>query len=216
MKKENLRAERKFFPSFELKLSAPMAVKFAVESLSIVLLASVDEFGFALALGLFCGFVYARQNIVALAPAFIIACVVFSLNWWTLLFAVTPIVTLFLLYLIFYRLRKNVPLWSVAASAAVGMIPYIVVNAVLNGAYIHVALALLIALVSVFVAGITAYAALVRGFCGHVSVEELIAGGVCVAAFGYALSAADLWGLSRYTSPRALPCCCPRNVSSRI
>lgn len=189
-----MKAERKFFPTFELKLSASAAVKFAVESLSIVLMASVDEFGFAFALALFCGFVYARQNIVALAPAFIIACLVFSLGWWTLLYAASPIVTLFALYFIFFRLRRNVPLWAVAIAAIAGMIPYVVCNSVFYGAYVRSAVAALIALVGIFVSGIASYAALVRGNLKFVSVDELIAGGMLTVAFGYALSGADLWG----------------------
>lgn len=194
MKKGMLKADRKYFPTFELKLSASAAIKFAVESLSLVLMASVKEFGFALALGLFCGYVFARQNIVALAPAFIASCVIFALDWWTLLFAATPIIALFLLYFIYFKLKRNVPLWAVALAAAIGSTPYVAVNAAIYGAYLHVAVALLIAVVAVFVAGIACYAVLVRGFSRYMSVEECIAGGVAVAAFGYALSGADFWG----------------------
>lgn len=194
MKKGTLKAERKIFPSFEFKFSAAAAVKFGIECLAIALMASVNEFGFALALALFCGFVFARQNIAMLAPAFVIACCVFSLNWWTLLFAATPVATLFALYFVFFKLRRNVPLWSVALAALVGYVPYIVVNCALYGAYVHVAVAALILLVGVFVAGAACYAALVRGFAGQLCVDELIAGGVLVAAFGYALSGADFWG----------------------
>lgn len=190
-----MKAERKFFPTFEFKFSASAAIKFGIECLCLALMASVNEFGFAFALALFCGFVFARQNIAMLAPAFVISCLVFSLNWWTLLFCVMPIAALFALYFIFFKLRRNVPLWSVALSALVGFVPYIVVNSVLYGAYIHAILAALILLVGVFVSGIAAYAVLVRGLAGQVSVDELIAGGVLVAAFGYALSGADFWGL---------------------
>ncbi len=188
-----MKAERKFFPTFEHKLTPSAAVKFGIEWICLVLMASVDDFGFSFALALFCGFVYARQNIIALAPAFIVACCVFSLSLWTLLFSVCPMIALVVLYFVYFKLKRNVPLTAVALTAVGGMIPYIAVNCVLYGAYFQVAIAALIALVGTFVAGIVAYALLVRGF-GRMSVDELIAGGVATMAFGYALSGADFWG----------------------
>ena len=77
------------------------------ECLAIFLFASVKDFGFALSLALLCGLVFARQNVVAIAPCFIVANCVFALDWWTLLFAVTPIVLLFALYAVVFALRKN-------------------------------------------------------------------------------------------------------------
>lgn len=179
---------------FELKFSAAAAIKFGIECLCLALMASVDDFGFALCLALFCGFVYARQNIAMLAPAFIIACCVFALNWWTLLFAVAPIIALFLLYMIYFKLKRNVPLWAVALAAAVGMIPYIAVSAALFGTTAQAIVSLPIALVGIFVCGISSYALLVRGVLKYVGIEELIAGGVLVAAFGYALGGLNFWG----------------------
>ncbi len=186
-------AERKFFPMFENKLTPSAAVKFGIEWLCLVLMASVDDFGFSFALALFCGFVFARQNIIALAPAFVVACCVFYLSWWTLLFSVCPIIALIVLYFVYFKLRRNVPLWAVALAAVVGMIPYIAVNCALYGEYFLAAIAVLIALVGIFVAGIASYALLVRG-SGRMSVDEHIALGVLTVALGYALSGADFWG----------------------
>lgn len=77
MKNQVLRANRKAFPSFDLRLSAKTAVNFVAECLAIFLFASVKDFGFALSLALLCGLVFARQNVVAIAPCFIVAnCVV--------------------------------------------------------------------------------------------------------------------------------------------
>ncbi len=180
-------AQRKFFPSFELKLTPKAAIKFAAECLTLFLFASVKEFGFPLALALFCGYVYARQNILALAPAFIIASCVFMLSWWTLLYAVTPILLLVGLYFLFFKLKRNVPLWAVAVTALVGMIPYIVCECVFFGAYFSKAVGALIAVVFTFCAGIAAYAALVRGLSGSATVDEYICGGVLLAAAGFAL-----------------------------
>ena len=109
MKTFALRAERKYFPSFSLKLSPKSIVPFVTECLLLFLFASVDKFGFALALGLFSGLVYARQNILVVAPCYILACFLFTLAWQTLLFALAPVAVLVGVYAVFFKLRKNVP-----------------------------------------------------------------------------------------------------------
>ncbi|MDE6302697.1 MAG: hypothetical protein K2M36_03820, partial [Clostridia bacterium] len=198
MKTRTLRAERKFFPSFDLKLSPVTAVKFVAECLCLFLVASVNEFGFALALALFCGFVYARQNIIAIAPAFIVACCVFMPSWWTLLYTVIPVGLLVALYAIYIHWRKNVPLWAVALTALVGMIPYIVCGCEFDGAYFKAAVSALIAVVMVFCCGITAYAVFVRGYLHKATVDELICSGLLAVVAGYALGGVQIYGFSLF------------------
>ena len=198
MKTRTLRAERKFFPSFDLKLSPRTAVKFVAECLCLFLVASVNEFGFALALALFCGLVYARQNIIAIAPAFIVACCVFTPSWWTLLYTVCPVGLLVALYAVYIRWRKNVPLWAVALTALVGMIPYIVCGCEFDGAYFRVAVSALIAVVMVFCCGITAYAVFVRGYLHKATVDELICSGLLAVVAGYALGGVQIYGFSLF------------------
>ncbi|MEG1529644.1 MAG: hypothetical protein RR405_04735, partial [Clostridia bacterium] len=60
-------ARRKFSarsvrPAFEMKFSVRAMVEFVAESLLIFLLASVPKVGGALALGLFSGLVFSKQN----------------------------------------------------------------------------------------------------------------------------------------------------------
>lgn len=193
MKSRTLRAERKFFPSFDLKLSPRTAVKFVAECLCLFLVASVDEFGYALALALFCGFVYARQNIIAIAPAYIVACCVFVPSWWTLLYAASPVLTLVSLYAIYVKLKRNVPLWAVALSAVVGMTPYIACNCLFYGAYFTVAVCTLVAVIMVFCCGITAYAIFVRGYLHKATVDELICSGMLTVVAGYALCGVQIY-----------------------
>lgn len=196
MKTKTVRAERKFFPSFDLKLSPKTAIKFVAECLVLFLVASVNEFGFALALALFCGFVYARQNIVAIAPAYVLACCVFNLSWWTLLYAVTPVAVLFALYAVFFKLRRNVPMWAVAVCAVIGMIPYIVCGCVFDSAYFTVAVSALITLVMTFCCSITAYAVFVRGYMHRATVDEHICAGLLAVLAGYALSGVRVYDFS--------------------
>ncbi len=187
MKNYALKAERKVFPSFQLGLNPKSAILFVVESLLIFLFASVQDFGFALCLGLFSALCYARQNILALAPCFIAACCVFSLEWWTLLYAVSPVVVLTFLYLIFFAKKKNVPLGAVAIATLIGSTPFVVCNALFNAQYMRVALCALISLVFTFCAGIVAYAVLVRKTPNRSTVDEMICGGIFAAVFAYAL-----------------------------
>jgi len=195
MKQRAMRAERKFFPTFDFKLSASTAVKFIAEALLLFLVASVPDFGFALALALFCGLVYAKQNVIALAPVFIVACCVFMLSWWTLLYAAVPVLTLVALYAVFSRLKRNVPLWAAALTAAFGMIPYAVCTCVFSGAYFLVAVNVFLAVVLSFCCGITAYAIFVRGYVHSVTVDELICSGILLVVFGYALAGVKVYGL---------------------
>lgn len=192
MKLHTLRAERKFFPSFDLKLSPKTAISFTAEVLCMFLLASVPQFGFALALALFCGLAYARQNILAVAPAFILACCVFMLDWWTLLYTVVPVAVLFALYAVFFKLKRNVPLWTVALCALVGMLPYIVCTCVFHKAYFAVAVGVCLALVMTFCCGVTAYAVFVRGYLHKATVDELICAGMSAVVIGYALGGAAI------------------------
>ncbi len=164
------------------------------ECLALFLFASVPHFGYALALALFCGLVYARQNILAIAPAFTVACCVFDLRWWSLLNCAAPIILLIGLYLVCFKLRRNVPIWAVALTAAAGMLPYIAVGCALYGDYVTVAVATLIAAVMTFCCSIAAYALLVRGSLKSLAIDELIAGGVAVVAASYALGGVQAYG----------------------
>lgn len=198
MKTRTLRAERKFFPTFDLRLTSKTAVKFAAEALCIFLVASVPEFGFSLALALFCGLAYARQNILAIAPAFILASCVFMLSWWTLLYAAVPVLLLFSLYAVFFKLKRNVPLWAVALTALAGMIPYAVCSCVFDGAYFAVAVSAALALVMTFACGVVAYAVFVRGYAHKSTVDELICAGLLITVAGYALGGVSAYQFGFY------------------
>jgi len=198
MKTRVLRAERKFFPTFDLKLSKGAAIRFVSECLALFLLASIGEFGFAFALALFCGLVYARQNILIIAPVYILACCVFALDWWMLLYSVSPVLLLTVMYAIYLKFKRNVPLWAVAICAVAGMTPYIVCGCVFDQAYVSVAVSALIAVVLTFCCGITAYAVFVRGYLHRATVDELICAGVLTAVAGYALRGVTVYEFSLF------------------
>ncbi len=189
-----LRAERKYFPSFNLKFSPRAALPFVAECLLLFLFASVDKFGFALALGLFCGLVYARQNIFLIAPSYVLACFVFVLDWKMLLFALAPVVILVLVYAVFFKLKRNVPVWAVALGALVGMIPYATCGIIFDGDFLTIGLSVTIAVAGVFCCSIVAYATLIRRFAGSATIDELMCLGLLAVACGYALCRVGVYG----------------------
>ena len=205
MKNHSLTVKRKVFPSFDLKMSAKTAVAFAFEGLAIFLFASVPSFGFALSLALCCALVFARQNVLAVSPCFVVASVVFSPDWRTLLYAIAPVILLIALYAIFFKIRKNVPLWSVALCALVGMIPYVVCGCLLCGDYLKFGLCALFAVAGTFCFGICAYAVFVRSVLHKATVDELICGGITLAVTGYALC--GVGGLGFYAYGAVLAFC---------
>lgn len=194
MKSFVLKADRKFFPAFNFKLSPSSALPFVLECLLMFLFASVDKFGFALALALFCGLAYARQNILLVAPCFIAAVFVFTMDWQYILFALSPTILLAVVYFVFFKLRRNVPVWAVGLSAVVGMTPYIVVGILFSNDYLGIAVSVLVALVGTFCCAISAYAVFVRKVFGKATVDELICSGFVVVAFGYALAKINVYG----------------------
>lgn len=196
--KRSVASVRNYFPSFGLKLSKKAAASFVVESLLLFLFASTDKFGFALALALFCGLVYARQNILTLAPIYILACCVFSLGWWTLLFAVCPLPLFVILYAVYFKLKKNVPLFVLSIVAFLGAAPYLVTHAVYLGEYALMLVSGGIVLIGSFVLGVSAYAVLIRGFLHTVAVDELIAISLFVVAFAYAIAGVTVYDFNLY------------------
>lgn len=196
MKNNVLRAES--FPVFELKSTIKSAIIFVLEGLAIFLFASIDKFGFAFSLALLCGLVFARQNILIIAPCFIVATGVFSLEWITLAYSTAPVVVLILLYLLCFKLKKNVPLWAVALCALVGLAPYIACNCIFNQAYLHVGISALITVSFTFCIGIASYAVFVRGVFHKATVEELICFGIIAIVIAYALSGVGAYGFYAY------------------
>lgn len=194
MKTFALRAERKVFPAFSFKLSSRFVFPFVAECLLLFLFASVDKFGFALALGLFCGFVYARQNILLILPCYALACFVFSLSWQVLLFALAPALVLVCAYALFFKLKRNVPVWAVAIAAVIGMTPYIVCGVLFDGDWLLVTLSVVVTVAVTFCSSIVSYAVFVRRVLGTATLDELMCGGFLVIVLGYALSGVNVYG----------------------
>lgn len=160
-----------------------------MQAAALVLLASVDRFGGALALGLFVGLCYARQNLAVIAPVYALAVIAFEPSPWTLLYVAVPVLLYVAVYVGFYRARKNVHILVTTAAAVAGELPHAVTNALFGGGIAESALCAVIAGVFAFCAQTVCYAVLLRGIKTRFTPDEKIAGGICVMAFAYAAAA---------------------------
>lgn len=185
-------------PARRYLLSPSKAALFTVEFLLLALFSSVPDFGMALALAVFTGLVYARQNLAVIAPAYIVSAIIFNISWWTLLYAAVPVVLFMLLYFAFFRMRKNVPLVLTSLVALVGMIPYAVCTVVFGGDYVPVIISLIIVAVFSFCAQILCYAVLLRGINTRFTLDEMICGGIAAVVASFAFMSVDIEGFSPF------------------
>ena len=72
-------------------LSPSRAAAYAIAVAALVLLASVNDLGGALALGLFAGLCYARLNMLLVAPAYVLSVIAFAPSVWTLVYVAVPV-----------------------------------------------------------------------------------------------------------------------------
>ena len=175
-------------------LSPTRAARYTVQAAALVLLASVDVFGGALALGLFAGLCYARQNLTFLAPVYALAVIAFSPSPWTVLYVAVPILLFVAVYVIFYRLRKNVHILFTTLAAVLAELPEAVLKALFGGSVTASVLCLVLSGVFAFCAQTVCYALLLRGIKTRFTPDELIAGGLCVIVFAYAAAGVGVDG----------------------
>jgi stage II sporulation protein E len=189
-------ARRFSFP--EIKVSLKDALMYLAEGGLLFLFASVNEIGGALALGLFAGLIYARENMLLLAPLYILACVTFSLSWWTLLFAAVPVLLFGIMYAVYYRYKRNVPIYMGALCALVSLVPYFVVSALDGANPLALVLYATVTVISSFCSAIVAYAVVFRRINHNFTLDEQICAGIMLAVFSYALSAIGFDGFYFY------------------
>ena len=176
-------------------LSPAKAALYAAGAAATVLLASVDTFGGALALGWFAGLGYARQNMLVTAPVYVLSVIAFSPSPWTLLFVSVPVVVFAVMYAVCTRLRKRVRPVAGAAAALVTELPHAVLSALSGESVTACVLCAVLAGAFAFVAQTICYAVFFRGIKTRLT-DELIAGGIAVVVFCYAAAGVRVQGLS--------------------
>lgn len=173
-------------------------LRYSIEFCALVLLASTERFGIAFALGFFAGLVYGKQNMLLTAPMLLIACLIFSFSWQTLVSVLAPIIALLILYFVFYKLRRNVQIYFVSLVLLAAMAPYCALCAVYGGDVFEIVLSLVIALVFSFCSQFLCYAVLLRRINRHYTLDEQICGGIVLAVFAYAFCRVSFYGFCLY------------------
>ncbi len=169
------------------------AIKFTLETALLFLMSSVKEFGGALSLAFFTGLIYGGENIFIIAPIFMVANVAFNPSLWTLLYTVTPFLIYAVAYAIFFKIRKNMPMFILALCALISTIPYSVINA-LDGKIYEVIISVVITLVFSVCCQNGCYAVLIRGIKCRFAYDEVICILLMIAVCGYSLCGAWAFG----------------------
>lgn len=112
-------------------------------------------------LGLFVALIFARQNLIILAPVYIAACIHADPTWQSAVIGITPAFIFTAAYFIHGKLNKKLGLTAAGVYTALSQIPYFVF-AVLQGKYYEAALTVVLTQVFAYVAMLALYALLRR------------------------------------------------------
>ena len=179
--------------SYAYILDPYKALKFTVEFILMMLFFSAGKVGYALALGLFSGLVYARQNLLIISPLYIIAGGVFLNDWLGLIFLVAPPLVFAVLYFAYTRFKKNVPTWTVLLCTLLCAIAEGLTRLLFAGDGLRFALTLVLSVVFSLCCTNVCYAVLIRGIKCRFTLEERICLGITCVAFAYCCKGIEVY-----------------------
>ena len=179
-------------------LDPQKALKYTIEFLLMILFFSAGEIGYALAVGLFSGLVYARQNLVIISPLFIIAGGVFLSSWLGLVFLVVPPLVFVVLYFLYTRFKKNVPTWAVLVCTLICALAEGLTELLLYGGGLRFALTIIVSVIFALCCTNVCYAVLIRGIKCRFTLDEYICLGITSVAFAYACKAVDIYNFNLF------------------
>ncbi len=151
-----------------------------------------------LAIGFFVGLVFAKQNLLILAPLYILAELTADFSVLTLLCSMTPIIILMMLYLVFSKLSKSVGVLVLTLTTLFSMIPYIVLTLLANQNYLIVSINVAVAVFFSYCCQIGCYAVLLRGINIRLSQDESITLAIILSGFALGLFSNPLFGFNLF------------------
>ena len=179
-------------------VSPYVALRYTAEFLLMILFFSTGKTGFALALGLFAGLTFARQNLIITAPMFVVAGMVFLDSWWTMMFLAIPPVVFAVLYFLYTRFKKNVPVWAVVFCTLISALAESVTRLLLFGDGLRFALTVVLSVVFALCCTNACYAVLIRGIKCRFTLDEHICTAIFAVAFAYACHGVSVYGFNLY------------------
>lgn len=181
------------------KLKLKAIIKYAIYFLLLIMLADTTTvhglrpFG----LGLFVALVYSRQNILVLAPMYVIASVIAEPTLTSVISGAVPAVIFVVAYWLHYRSGKSINMLFANLYTLLSQIPYIIFTLKTASVY---AVILTVAITQIFAycAIIILYAILIRGLKYRLTVDELISGAVLLSAVSLGLYQCVLFEFNIY------------------
>ncbi len=127
------------------------------------------------AIGLFMAAVYSKQNILFLAPIYIICGVAIAPSLMQLLYCSAPVAIVAISFLVYYKLKKQINLLAICIYTFVSQIPRIIFETGDSYLLINTILTILLAQVFTYICVMVIYSALIRGLRYKFSFEERVA-----------------------------------------
>ena len=174
------------------------ALKYTLEFLLMILFFSTGNIGYALAVGLFSGLVYSRQNILIISPLFIIAGGVFLTQWLGLVFLAVPPFVFTILYFMYSRFKKNVPMWAVMVCSFICALAEGLTSLLLHGGGLMFAVTLGLTIIFSLCCINVCYASLIRGIKCRFTLDEYFCLGIATIVFAYSCYGVSVSGFNLY------------------
>lgn len=181
------------------KVKNNTVLKYAVYFVLLVLLTRAETaHGFMpFGLGFFAALVFARQNLIVLAPMFIAASLIADFSVTSAIFAAVPAFVLMLAYWIHHKLDKPISLTFANLYVALSQVPRIVYQSFHNQLF-DIFLSAAITQIFAYCAIVAMYAVLVRGLRFRLTVDEAASGAVVAAALFLGLYQCSFWDFNLY------------------
>ncbi|MEG2456186.1 MAG: hypothetical protein RSB08_00015, partial [Clostridia bacterium] len=176
------------------KAKLNIIIKYATYFILLVLLCrattahGLKPFG----LGMFVALIYARQNILALAPMFIVATVISAPSFASVIVASVPSIIFVTAYFIHYKAGKSMNMLFANLYTLLSQIPYIIF-ALSEQSIFTIVLTIVITQIFAYSTIIIVYAILIRGLKYRLTIDELISGAILLSAVALGLYNCN-WG----------------------
>ncbi len=183
--------------AFDIKSISPdRVIKHLLSILSMFLLASVDEVGLVLALSLYAGLVYAKQNFAISSLCLIAVCFSFNFDVWTCLLVFLPMIILGVVVIVFARLKRYLSPTVLSLFLFLSFVPYMVVQIVLFDTLILSVVQAVICLVFGLCCTNGCFALLFRNLNCRFALDEEICLAIMIAVFAYAMAGISYAGFN--------------------
>lgn len=148
-------------------------------------------------LGLFVALVYSRQNILVLAPMYIVASIIANPSWAGVVLSAVPAVVFTIAYWLHFRAGKSINMLFANLYTLLSQIPYIILTVKSIGVFTAI-LTVAVTQVFAYCAIIVLYAILIRGLKYRLTVDELISGAVLLSSVALGLYQCSIYQFNFY------------------